>query len=160
MKFILVLLSLMLSGCVGLGYASFDSRVSKIPSPIVLKEKGFISDHGTGIKLSELQEYWGEPDSKSLHNNQEKWTYNFSESDKGFFALIIIIPLPFIFDDGFESVTFIIENQQIISAEARYQHESSGGCIAAFLVHGLVQSTCNAQKEHLKGNIPMVFYQE
>jgi len=105
MKFVLVLLSLMLSGCVGLGYASFDSRVSTIPTPIVLKEKGYLSDHGTGIKLSELKEYWGEPNYKDLESEQEKWTYNFSESDKGFFALILIIPLPFIFDDGFESIT-------------------------------------------------------
>jgi hypothetical protein len=150
----------MLSGCVGLGYSSLESRVSTIPTPIVLKEKGFISDHGTSIKLSELQQYWGEPNSKTLQNKQEKWTYNFSESDKGFFALIIIIPLPFIFDDGFESITFTIENQQIISAEARYQHESSGGCIVALLVHGLIQSTCDMQKENLKGNIPTVFYRE
>jgi len=141
-------------------FSSLESRVSSIPTPIVLKEKGYISDNGTSISASELQKYWGEPNSKSIHDKQEKWTYNFSESEKGFFALIVIIPLPFIFDDGFEAITFTIENKRIINAEARYQHETGGGCFVVFLVHGLVNSSCTDEKEHLIGDIPTVFYRQ
>jgi hypothetical protein len=160
MKLFMLFLSLFLSGCVGLGYSSLESRVSSIPDPIVLKEKGYISDNGTSIGVNELQRYWGEPNSKSINGNQEKWTYNFSESDKGFFALIIIIPLPFIFDDGFEAITFTVENQKILNAEARYQYEASGGCIVTFLVHGLFNGSCTDEKEYLTGDIPTVFYRQ
>ncbi|GLX78528.1 hypothetical protein tinsulaeT_18680 [Thalassotalea insulae] len=160
MKNLLILLSCLLSGCVGIGYSSLDSRVSSIQNPIVKKEKGYISDKGTGISATELKEYWGEPNLKSISNGLEKWTYNFSESEKGFFALIVIIPLPFVFDDGFEAITFTIENQKITAAEARYQHEESGGCIVAFLVHGLVNVSCTDDKEYLNGEIPTVFYSQ
>jgi hypothetical protein len=160
MKLLVLFLSFILSGCVGLGYTSLESRMTSIPAPIVLKEKGYLSDNGTSIVASELQRFWGEPDFKTVNGKQEKWTYNFSESEKGFFALILIIPLPFIFDDGFEEITFTIENQKILNAETRYQHEAGGGCFVVFLVHGLVNSRCTDKKDHLTGNIPTVFYRQ
>ncbi len=157
---LLATLSFFLSGCVGIGYTSLESRVSSISNPIVLTEKGYISDKGTSISTSELKLYWGEPNSKTAQDGLEKWTYNFSESEKGFFALIVIIPLPFVSDDGFESITFTVENQKILAAEARYQHEDSSGCIVTLLVHGLANASCTHDKEYLNGNIPTVFYRQ
>jgi hypothetical protein len=160
MKFIITIciaLS-MLTGCVGLSYTSFEAKTSNIQLPIVSQEKGFLLHEGKSISPEKLIEYWGKPSSKITSGEAELWTYKFSEADKGFFALLVIIPIPVFLDDGFEQITFTIRNEEIVNAEARYQYESGFGCMAVFLVHGLVNSVCNSKKEHLKQEIPLVFY--
>ncbi|WNC68955.1 hypothetical protein RI845_02085 [Thalassotalea nanhaiensis] len=149
-----------LTGCVGLSYTSFKANTSTIQAPIVSSNKGYLLESGKSLNPSELIKKWGEPNTKVVKGMSEEWTYHFKELDKGFFALFVVIPIPVFLDDGFEKITFLIEGDEITKAEARYQYESGVGCMAVFLVHGLVNSVCNGDRLFLKNDIPLVFINE
>ncbi|WP_299263939.1 hypothetical protein [uncultured Psychrosphaera sp.] len=159
---ITLLLLFSLSGCVGLGAISMKAERLTIDSPTISKEKGRFKKTTQKTSVNKLIEYWGQPDSKEISEelNTEKWDYHFKEANKGFFAMLVIIPIPILLDDGIQKVTFLIKNDQVIMAELRYQSETGALCFAAFLVHGFVQSDCIIGSTKMVNGIPTPFYRE
>jgi hypothetical protein len=162
----LVVISLLflfsLSGCIGLGAISMKADSLSIDSPEIAQEKGRFKGNNYKSSVNDLIKYWGQPDLKEIAegSNIEKWTYRLKEADKGFFALLVIIPIPIILDDGIQKVTFHISNDQITKAELRYQSETGALCFAAFLVHGLVQSDCMLGSTEIINGIPKSMFRE
>lgn len=157
---LLVLLCSVLSGCMGFVFESYHVDKVKLRSPIVAREKGYVLGSGNASYDREtIRRYWGSPNQKFSGNSTEIWLYEFSEVDVGFFALLVIIPLPILISDGVGEISFHFQNDILEFVEFRRGYQKGGGCFLAIPMHPLPESGCRkVNTGNLVNGVPSMFY--
>ena len=152
-------LCFLLSGCAGFVYETYHINEIKIGSPILGKQVGTI--FGTGeasYSKGAVLEAWGEPNKKIISASVEKWIYEKKEADKGFFVLLLILPIPVVYSDGMEAMSLNFIDDTLLNVELRYEYSKGGSCLVAIPSHPFPESGCKkATKGKLTDGIPSTF---
>lgn len=123
---LLIIASLTLQGCVGLGAWTLGSRVESSDRPKIDQSRGVIDVHkvggeGTLKTATDLRAQWGEPDSvESREAGKEEWIYKINGLRwSGVVLFVVVIPLPAMIPIGSQYVSFLIHDGQIERATRR-----------------------------------------
>ena len=119
----LIVASLALQGCIGVGAWTLGSRTESSDRPKVDRARGSIDVRKAGLEenmktATELRAQWGEPDQVEPYEaGKEEWIYK----TKGFrwsgvVLYVVIVPLPAMVPVGSQYVSFLIHDGRIESA--------------------------------------------
>ncbi len=136
-KTFLILTTVFVSGCMGLGVGLLGNDEETVKNPHI-HEKGILTEGSTPwVNAEDLHRYWGSPDSLE-HTSQaaELWQYNFGLRWNGVGLLVAFIPLPLMIPVGHEYIEFGIENGLVVKARTK-EHTwiAMYGCAASAIPH-------------------------
>lgn len=133
--FILILMTLTFSGCVGMGVMYSEKKITL--------EKNITKD--------KIVAFRGEPDKKIIEGNHEIWHYK-----KGFawggIVPVVIIPIPLVIPYWHQETVIQIENEQLISVESDETKSPIFMCSpipVMWIIHGSTNIWCH-QFESIK----------
>lgn len=157
---IVIVMAFWVSGCAGLVLERFENRTATLESPKLAEQKGKVWGSGNEqYNKTDIVALWGEPDNKRTTDNNEQWVYQFAKAKKGFFALVLIVPLPLTYDDGFEQITLNFDDDILQSVQFRYHYQKSSGCMVVMLIHGGSNTVCGSEHgEKIIDGVPEAFY--
>lgn len=140
LKFVFLLGSVLLSGCVGLGVGVLGDNERNIANPHIQLEKGMVrSTQGAApwITSDDLLRYWGQPDSiERTVQGVEEWQYNFGRRWNGVGLLVAFIPLPLLVPVGHEYILFTIDKGQVVRAQTKEDDWiAMYGCVLSGVMH-------------------------
>ncbi|MBI4000158.1 MAG: hypothetical protein HY348_00030 [Nitrospira defluvii] len=119
----LIVASLALQGCIGVGAWTLGSRTESSDRPKVDQARGSIDVRKVGIEgglktATDLRAQWGEPDEITTgEDGTEQWIYKTGGLRwAGMVLYVVILPLPAMVPVGSQYVSFLIHDGRIESA--------------------------------------------
>ncbi len=120
---ILLSLSCLVQGCIGIGAWTLGSRTDSGNHPTIADSRGTLDLHKPATEASiktgqQLRERWGEPDRIILHGiGQEEWIYHTGGWRwAGMVLYLVIVPLPAMVPVGSQHVSFLLTGGEIRQA--------------------------------------------
>lgn len=152
-KFIAILSTVFLSGCVGLGVGILGNDEHNLKNPhIQLSKDSISSTEGITpwITSEDLRRYWGPPDSvEHLSGGNEQWQYNFGRRWNGIGLLVAFVPLPLMIPVGHEYIRFTIEEGQVVEATTKEDYWiAMYGCVASGIMHAVGADCTFGRQSH------------
>lgn len=162
-KLVLLLGSVFLSGCVGLGVGVLGDNERNISNPHIRIEKGIVGrTEGAApwITGDDLLRYWGPPDSiERTAQGDAQWQYNFGRRWNGVGLLVAFIPLPLLMPVGHEYILFTINQGLVVKATTKEDDWiAMYGCLISAIAHAQ-GSDCvfgrEAKETRFVGDVPL-----
>jgi len=140
----LVLLSAVLSACVGAMVVSEGSSIDKSPGLTLQRQRGVVDPYGSGPSYTkfDVRKLWGEPDAIAQSGSVEYWHYN---REIGWSGLLIglVIPIPLMVPTGYRETILEFSGDNLLKVD--YRHTKGRGLLCGILqVHSGFRSGCTA----------------
>ena len=142
---LLLPLSLLFIGCVGIGMVVSDKRSG---NSIYSLKKVTTFEFKETLDKKDIIALRGEPYKKVVEGNHEDWYYR-RELAWGGIIPVIILPIPLLLPYGYRDTTMKFENNIKINEEEEYGRAPIAECSLIpmmWLVHGSTNSWCHVFK--------------
>ncbi len=118
------LIGMTCAGCMMLGMTTVGTSRGEVlnPSPYVSRSGERVvrsKVRPEPMSADQLLEAWGDPDSRrQLPEGAEEWRYTGWPRWAGVMFIVVVVPVPLVVPVGLEHVTFVIEDELVVSASS------------------------------------------
>lgn len=119
---IVLVLTIILSGCVGLAVGSYGTHESKRDSFELESERNQINyySNSTSYTQEQVESLWGKPDETSTNGTCAIFTYHDGYNWSGVGAFVVIVPIPLALPTGYDEIKIYFKKGQSVKLVLEY----------------------------------------